>query len=87
MKIFKIKDGYISLFDLDQFFLNKCVIEGDKIGISNKVGKNRKLKTFHVVTLNRWVCDDCGPITAVELKNSYLVIKMDNHFGSSRYYL
>jgi hypothetical protein len=85
MKILKVKDTTVYLYDLVQFFLNKGVNEGDRFGVSWKIGKKHKLKSYTVVTWDSWKCDDCGNISEVELKKGDKTVKMDNHFGPSSY--
>lgn len=85
MNIYKAKDDSVYLYELNQWLLSKNIDEGHRFAISWKVKKRRKLKAYTLLHHRSWVCDDCGPISEVELKRGDHVIKMDNHFGPSSF--
>jgi hypothetical protein len=80
MKIYRAKDTTIYLCDLSQWILNHTETYGKRIGISWKIGKRRKLRSYSI-NWNTWECDCCGAITSIELTKNGKTFKMDNHFG------
>lgn len=80
MKIFKVRDTTLYLWDLRQWIANHPEVDGQKIGISWKKGKNRKLRAYWI-SWDVWECDCCGPITSIKLTKGGKIHKMDNHFG------
>ena len=86
MNIYKVKDSEnVWLYEFNQWLLKKNIDEGHRFGISWKVKKRRKLKAYTLLRHRSWVCDDCGPISEVELKRGNKVISIDNHFGPSSF--
>jgi len=80
MKIFKAKDTTLQLLDLKEWLCNHKNTYEHRIGISWKVGKKRKLRSYSIIWGN-WECDCCGPITSVELTKNGKTFRLDNHFG------
>lgn len=81
MKIFRTRDDTLSLWDLTQWLLkNGNDVYGQKIGISWKIGKRRKLRSYRI-SWEIWECDCCGKITSVELRRGERKFRLDNHFG------
>lgn len=86
MKIFKSKSDRIELWEFRQWLGTFPETFGTKIGISWKVKKRRKLRSY-TVDWNTWECDCCGIITSVNLTKGGRSFKMDNHFGPCTFYL
>lgn len=82
MNIFKTRDNTLTLWDLTQWLNNHSDVYGNRIGISWKIGKRRKLRTYRI-SWEIWECDCCGKITSVELTKAGKTFKLDNHFGPS----
>ncbi len=80
MKIFKAKSNTIQLWDIREWIDKHPDAYKKKIGISWKIGKRRKLRSYSIVW-NSWECDCCGRITSVELTKGTKTFHMDNHFG------
>ena len=83
MKILKLKDTTLDLRVLEEFVIKHNLSQGNKIGISVKVGKKRKLRSYTIDHCCFWFCDTCGAITEISLRKGTVVFKMDNHFGRS----
>lgn len=60
MKIFKAKDTTLNLWDFEQWLFNRNDVYEKRIGISWKIGKRRKLRSYKV-RWNTWECEYCGP--------------------------
>jgi len=80
MNIFKAKDTTLNLWDLTQWITNHPDAYKARIGISWKLGKRRKLRSYGI-SWTSWECDCCGRITSVELTKGTKSFKLDNHFG------
>ena len=80
MKIFRTKDDTLRLWDLTQWILNHPEVYGQRIGISWKIGKRRKLRSYRICW-ELWECECCGKITSVGLTKGGKTFRMDNHFG------
>ena len=83
MRILRVNDDYLNLYDLRCWLDDKEVYVGDKFAISWKIGKRRKLKAYRLLHRNSWDCDCCGWITEITLGRGNSDIKLDNHFGPS----
>lgn len=82
MKIFNAKDTTLYLWRFREWITNHPDAYKARIGISWKIGKRRKLRSY-TVAWNVWECDCCGAITSVELTKRGKTFRMDNHFGPS----
>ena len=82
MKILRVKGDTLYLYDLTRFIENNDLDEGDRFGISWKVKKKKKLRSYRVIRFRFWACDNCGPITEITLKRGEKSIVLDNHFGA-----
>ena len=85
MNIYRAKDDTVYLYDFNQWLLTKNIPEGARFAVSWKVKKRRKLKAYTLLRLRRWICNDCGSITEIDLKRGDKVIKIDDHFGPSSF--
>lgn len=84
MKIFRTHDDTLYLWDLKQWISsNGNDVYNRKIGISWKIKKRRKLRSYHI-SWNTWECDCCGPITSVTLEKGGRKFVLDNHFGPGK---
>lgn len=81
MNILRVKDTTVFGYDLCQFLLNKNIDEGDRFGISWKLGKRRKLRSYHLDHFRFWQCESCGNIVEINLKKGDKIFHMDNHLG------
>jgi hypothetical protein len=81
MKVLRVKDTQVSAYDLDNFFTEKGVIQGDSFGISWKIKKKRKIRRYSLDHYMKWPCDDCGNITEITVRKGAKKVAMDNHFG------
>ena len=89
MKIIKVKDKQVALYDLVDRINQKDIKVGDKFGIAWKVGKRYRLRSYRLLRLESNYCDQCC--------NSYTVLEIqagqqrpqicDNHFRSGTFYL
>lgn len=86
MKIFKVKDTVLRLWDLNQWISAHPEVNEQRIGISWKKGKNRKLRTYRI-SRRVWDCDYCGTITSIQLTKGGKTHTMDNHFGLGFIYM
>jgi len=80
MNIFKVKDSVLHLWDFKKWLASHPDAYKEKIGISWKIGKKRKLRSYHL-SWDIWECDCCGEIASVELSKGGKTFKLDNHFG------
>lgn len=80
MKVFKAKDSTILLWDLRQWIEKHPDAYKHKIGISWKLGKRRKLRSYSI-SWKSWECDCCGPITSITLTKGKKSFDLDGHFG------
>jgi hypothetical protein len=80
MNIFKAKSDTIQLWDLYQWINNHPDAYKTRMGISWKIGKRRKLRSYSISWI-KWECDCCGPITSVELTKGTKSFTLSFHFG------
>ena len=85
MRILRVKDDYLTLYDLRCWLDDKNVNIGDKFAISWKIGKRRKLRAYRLLDRNSWECDCCGWVTSITLRRCNHEIRIDNHFGPSSF--
>jgi hypothetical protein len=86
MKIYRAKDTILYLWDFKQWLADYPEVFKQRIGISWKKGKRRKLRSYHV-EWNVWECDCCGPVTSVTFRKGNRSYRMDNHFGPGYMYM
>jgi hypothetical protein len=66
----------------------KDIQAGDKFGISWKVGKRRKLRSYHLLRHESHDCDQCcDSYTMLEIGNDTKSQICDNHFRTGTFYL
>lgn len=58
MKILRAKSQIVSKWDLECFFRKKGIGTGDRFGVSWKVGKRRKLKSYEISFFHYPIGDD-----------------------------
>jgi len=82
MKILKCKELTIGLFDLNVFLKKHNLWVGDKFGVSWKIGKRRKLRSYRIDDFEHWN-DDEGYTDRFELtlKKGDTIIKLDALHG------
>jgi hypothetical protein len=83
MKIIRVSDTTTYLWELSQKLLDKNIQEGDRFGISWKVGKRRKLKAYHLDVFRGDHCECCGHYTTLVLRKGAVSKSYDNHLGLS----
>lgn len=76
------------MYDLAYRLNQKGIAVGDKFGISWKVRKHRKLRSYHLLRHERHECDQCcDSYTVLEIGNGQKTQVCDNHFRSGTFYL
>lgn len=86
MKIIRAKDDKLDLWELQEWIANHPDAYKERIGISWKVGKRRKLRSYHI-SWETWECDCCGRITSVRFEKGGKQFTLDNHFGPGILYI
>ncbi len=81
MKIFKNKSTTLHMWDFEQWLFNRPLVNGTRIGVSWKIGKRRKLRSYKVNWQGGY-CDSCGHFTEITLTKGDKSVTMDNHRGS-----
>jgi hypothetical protein len=81
MKIFKSKEPIVYVWDLNRWFTEKNISEGTKFGISWKIGKKRKLRSYTITYHRFWETETWGDDIEITLKKGDDTFKMDNSWG------
>jgi len=84
MKILRVKDTFVTLWDLRDWLSKREVFNGERFGISWKQGKRRKLRAYRLVDHEHGYCDQCcNNWDSVILSRGGKTIYVDNHLGLS----
>jgi len=76
------------MYDLSYALNHKDVTVGDKFGISWKVGKRRKLRSYRLLRFEHHDCDQCcDSFMVIEIQSGNKSQICDNHFRTGTFYL
>jgi ribosomal protein L37AE/L43A len=76
------------MYELDYWLNNKDIRVGDKFGISWKVGKRRKIRSYRLLRHESHHCDQCyDSYTVLEIASGGRSQICDNHFRTGTFYL
>ncbi len=88
MKIIRIKDKQATMLELIDAINKKDIRVGDKFGISWKIGKRRKLRSYRLLRYEASYCDECyDSYSVLEIVSGGRIQICDNHFRSGTFYL
>ncbi len=83
--IVRINEG-MSAYEWNEITEKKNIKEGDKISVSVKVGKKRKIKKVQYIGMKDiCYCDCCGPTWEITFKRGGETIEMTNVFWPSSF--
>lgn len=83
MKIIRVSDTSIGMWELVTKLNDKNINNGDLFGISWKKGKSRKLKSYRLIEAGFGKCECCGSFTTLSLSKGKTCRSFDNHMGIS----
>ena len=76
------------MYDLADQLNQKGIVVGDKFGLSWKVGKRRKLRSYRLLRHEYHDCDQCcDSYQVIEIGNDTKAQICDNHFRTGTFYL
>ena len=86
MKILRLKDTVVALWDLTEFIRRNDILPGQRIGISWKIGKRRKLRSYRIADFDHDYCDQCcNSYDSITLSKGDKSLTIDNHLGKSSF--
>ena len=86
MKILRLKDDIVTLYQLTSFIQDNDIEPGQGIGISWKLGKRRKLRSYRLDDFDSGYCEQCfNSYEEITLVKGDKSLTIDNHLGKSSF--